>query len=388
MKNERKKILILTAPAGNGHNAMSNAVKAGLLEAYGEDVEVLIYDIFKTASKFRAWMLSKFYFWTAKYFIGSLNRGYEKMKRRDVTKIKKTSLHLLAGGKVRPKTEEVLKDFCPDAVFCAHTAAALVMSDLKKEGKLTVPVFNIISDYDVAPYFECCTHIDYFISASPDLDHDLLRRGVKPEQILYCGIPVLTKFSKPVDKTEARRELGLKDDLFTVMIMNGGVGFGNTLGMIKNIFAAVPEDKLQIVSICGRNKKLKKQIDAYCKKTDKKNLHNIGYATNVDQIMSASDLLIGKIGGVAITEAFNKRVCILASTKLPAQEYDNMVFLTERGACGYIKKPKDAGKIVAEYIDNPEIMTNMRKNMECIRKPSATEDICRAVFKAASGETI
>ena len=70
----------------------------------------------------------------------------------------------------------------------------------------------------------------------------------------------------------------------------------------------------------------------------KKDIYVFGFVNNVDVIMSAADVLIGKIGGVGIAEAFNKHLPIIANKKLPFQEYDNMLYLKERNACEYISK--------------------------------------------------
>ena len=67
------------------------------------------------------------------------------------------------------------------------------------------------------------------------------------------------KFS--IDKKEIRDKLGMAQDKFIVFIMNGGVGFGDTAKLIQNLCKANVD--FEVISVCGKNKKLKERIDKY-----------------------------------------------------------------------------------------------------------------------------
>ena len=95
--------------------------------------------------------------------------------------------------------------------------------------------------------------------------------------------------------------------------------FGDNLSLIQNILLSKNRERFQIVLVNGRNEKMKESVDEYIAQENITNIKNIGFAKNVDVIMSASDMLIGKIGGVAIAEAFNKKLPILAAKRQPWQ---------------------------------------------------------------------
>ncbi len=369
-----KKVLILTVSAGEGHNSMSRAIASCI----GDSAEVLTYDLYKGKSKFYTMLVNKGYFFSCKYFLTISNAFYEKQKRRDPTKNKKTIVHKML-KKVKPRVLDLLNEFKPDVVFCAHTYSAHVMSEFKEKGLTDAKVFSIVSDYDVSPFTETCTHIDYIIAPNEDFDDVLIHKGFNKEQIMHLGIPVQTKFSDHIDKLEARKILGIDEKKFTVMMMNGGIGFGNTIKLIKNLSKA--DVDLQIISVCGRNEKLKKKIDKLIYKNKlTKRVYNNGFVTNVDVLMSASDVLVGKIGGVAICEAFNKGLPIIASHKLPWQEYDNMVYLCNRKACDYIDKNKYAYKVLEHLAKGEGVYEERIENIKKIRKQNATRDIVKAMF--------
>ena len=374
------KLLILTVSAGNGHNSMSAAVSNYVKENY-KDAEIKQVDLFKdgdkTSKKKRAnWMVNDGYFSLVKYFLNFANGQFERLKNRNINK-KATTLRKNFISPARPYIEKVINEYQPDAVFCAHTFAGIIMTDLRKSGNenaLKARVVTVVSDYDVAPYTELLTGVDYVITPTDDFDDVLIKKGFDISKRLSYGIPVQRKFSQHIDKLEARKEIGINLNKETIMIMSGMVGFGNIAKTILN-FNKCKTD-FQIVCVCGKNEKLKKQLEKLKEKGKiKKEIYIFGFVTNVDVIMSASDVLIGKIGGVAIAEAFNKHLPIIANKELPFQEYDNMVFLKERNACEYISKNKYAYKVVDEFFQNKEKLEKMRQSIEEIRKPNASKDI-------------
>ena len=64
------------------------------------------------------------------------------------------------------------------------------------------------------------------------------------------------------------------------MIMNGGVGFGDTQELLKNIMLSKSE--FQVVIVNSRNEKMLGKIDEYLAENNITNVKNIGFANNVD----------------------------------------------------------------------------------------------------------
>lgn len=374
------KVLILTVSAGEGHNSMSRAVSNYLKDAY-RDVEIKQVDLFKDGQKTRKkkianWMVNDGYFTLVKYFIKFANSNFERLKVRNINK-KATTLR---NNFIKPAfadIEKVVNDFKPDAVFCAHTFAGIIMTDLRNQGNENAKkarVVTVVSDYDVAPYTELLTGVDFVVTPSDDFDDVLKAKGFNLKKRITLGIPVQTKFAKHIDKIEARRELGIDENKKTIMMMSGGVGFGNIAKLVMNLNKCSSD--FQIVCVCGRNTKLKQKLEKLKKQGKiKKDIYVFGFVNNVDVIMSAADVLIGKIGGVGIAEAFNKHLPIIANKKLPFQEYDNMLYLKERNACEYISKNSKACQVVDRFFQDENKQSLMRKQIEKIRRPNASKDI-------------
>ena len=380
------KLLILTVSAGEGHNSMSRAISNYIKDTY-PDTEIKQIDLFKDGDKTKrkkqaSWMVNEGYFTLVKIATKLANSQFEKLKNRDITRPAKT----LRKNFITPATpyvEKVINEYQPDAVFCAHTFAGIIMTDLRNKGNenaLKAKVVTIVSDYDIAPYTELLTKVDYIVTPSEDFDNDLLKKGFDLSKRLALGIPVQTKFSKFIDKNEAKKKLGLDLNKKTVMMMNGGVGFGNIAKLVLNLNKCKTD--FQIVCVCGRNEKLKKELENLKKKGKiKKDIFILGFVNNVDEIMSASDVLIGKVGGLSSTEAFNKFLPIIANKKLPFQEYDNMIYLRNKRVCEYIANENKAYEIVDDLFSNTEKYNLMQEQIKAIRKPNATKDIGDLLYR-------
>ena len=380
------KILILTVSAGEGHNSMSRAISNYISTEYA-DAEIKQIDLFKdgekTKKKKRAnWLVNDGYFALVKYFIGFANRSFERLKNRNINK-KATTLRKTFIKPATPDVEKVVNEFKPDAVFCAHTFAGIIMTDLRKTGNenaLNARVVTVVSDFDVAPYTELLTGVDYVITPSDDFDDVLINKGFDINKRLSYGIPVQTKFSNHIDKQEAKKSLGLDLNKKTVMMMSGGVGFGNIAKTVLNLNKCKAD--FQIVCVCGRNAKLKETLEKLkAKGKIKKDIFIYGFVNNVDVIMSASDVLISKLGGLSTSEAFNKSLPIIASKKLPFQEQDNLIYLKSKNACDYVKNTKKLYILLDNFLFDNKIKYNMEKGVKMLRKPNATKDIGDLLYK-------
>ena len=125
---------------------------------------------------------------------------------------------------------------------------------------------------------------------------------------------------------------------------------------------------------------MKDKIDSYLLENPSLKCLNLGYSTNVDVLMDACDLLIGKIGGVAIAEAFNKGLPILVSGNAPFQEWSNVLYLGERNAILYAKNNKETKDHIESLVSNPDKINELKENVKRIAMPNATKDFVNFIY--------
>lgn len=366
------KIMVLSVTAGDGHNAMGRAV---IEEATKRGHEAVMVDYLKRSSPLRQFFSEKWYFWMLKHFPRLSHYTYEKVKHHDINK-KPSPLCAYSFMKNSPRSmkdvRHAIAEYQPDMIYCTHIYTAALMSEWRTAGFVEVPTFYIVSDYVVHPYTEQARNIDYILTPSEDFNKLLFKMGYKPEQLLNFGITVSPRFSICHDKKEIRTKLGLNPDLPTVLIIGGATGFGRTDLLIKYLYEI--KEKVQVIIVNGRNEALKEKVDNFIEKYNVTTFHNYGYVKNVDELMDASDLMVGKIGGVGVSEAFNKNLPIIVPAIPPFQEYDNCLYLSEKDCIMFAGDEASAKEVVERLINNPEGYSLMRENVTKIRKPNATVD--------------
>jgi len=89
--------------------------------------------------------------------------------------------------------------------------------------------------------------------------------------------------------------------------------------------------KIQVITVCGHNKKAYENINELRKSLNYP-VVVIGFTDKVAELMSVSDLMVTKAGGISVTEAMNMRLPMVLFASIPGQETWNEELLTENGA--------------------------------------------------------
>lgn len=366
------KLLILSITAGQGHHQTGMAV-ANYFEANGH--EVIQLDCYEYLSPAMKDMVSSGYLVSTKYspkFYGKMYRLAEKMEKKE----NYAKLFQLTNSIFHSKMANFLEETAPDVVVCTHVFAAILMSYLK-EKEFNYPTVGIITDFKAHPYWES-TRLDYYVAPNEYLVPSLIKKGINAKQILPIGIPIFEKFSYKTDKETARQELGF-ENIPTILVMSGSMGYGKIGKMIKAIDQVSGE--FQLVTVCGNNEKLKKEIDS---NLWKHTIYNFGYVDNVDKLMDAADFIVTKPGGLTVSEALAKEIPMLISKPIPGQEERNLEFLLNFGCCMRISKTSPADEVIAQLFMNPQKQKLMLESIQMIRKPNATKQLYEHIMKMIS----
>ena len=376
-----KKILILTVTAGNGHNSAANAVKEQC-EKLGAEVKLvdLLHEF--CDKKTFVWVQEKGYPFVCQYLVGIFNMFFRHYQKAKPEKYFKSPVQKDLFG-MYGKLLKLIYDFQPDAIFCSHYFPAIMITNLRKNFDVPAKTFAFVFDYVVCPFWESATGIDFLLVPNEDFVEKLEQKGFKKQQLLPFGLVVNQKFSHELDKVTARSMLGLDKDRFTIFVMFGGGFWSGNYAIVKNLLRHLKVPNVQIVVANGRDKKGKRKIDKL-KVPQNIKLFNFGFCKNVDVIMSSADVLIGKAGGVSVTEAMNKKLPLLCCKKLPEQEKVNVRMLVKNGIAKQYKNKKMLIRFVSELAENPNILQERQENILKIRKPDATEKVCKMMMSCSA----
>jgi UDP-N-acetylglucosamine:LPS N-acetylglucosamine transferase len=130
-----------------------------------------------------------------------------------------------------------------------------------------------------------------------------------------------------VDPVALRKEMGLRPDLPTAIVLFGGHGSKVMLYLTERLnTAGLP---LQLILICGRNEELAAKFRS---RKWKMPVHVVGFTKEVHKLMRAADFLIGKPGPGSIAEAMVRKLPVLIECNawtLPQERY-NAEWVTEK----------------------------------------------------------
>lgn len=366
----KKKVLIAYATAGIGHKKASFAVKDALEEKY-PDVTVRMIDVldytnplFKKAyPEIYLFLIEKLIFlWGFLYYLSD-NRAVHFL-----TFPLRKAYHILNSIRL----VRFLNEFKPDVVVSTHFLLPDVCSYVKKKYKLKMHVINVVTDYR-AHSFWISDGVDTYAVAHEETKRDLTDKwGILPGQVKVTGIPVEQKFSKPHEKRSYRDKLGIPQDKFCVLLLSGGYGVGPMFEMVGSLNILGPS--LSVIVVCGHNKSLHKKIEDLKKNADM-HILNLGYVHNVDELMAASDVYIGKAGGISTTEALVMGLPLIYIRPIPGQEQRNVDFITKRNAGICLKSTRDILLAVGEMKDSSQRMTKIKEAIKGICKVNAATDI-------------
>jgi hypothetical protein len=195
------------------------------------------------------------------------------------------------------------------------------------------PFITIITDLaDFPPRFWIEPgNQQYVICGTEKAVEQARQLGKDPAHIFITSGMILRPDFYQEDSTDSfalRRELNLRPDLPTGMLLFGGFGSRVMYAIVERLEAsALP---LQLIVICGRNEKLAEKFRAHAWKIP---LHIVGFTKEVHRLMGAADFLIGKPGPGSVAEAMVRNLPVIVESNawtLPQERY-NTEWVKEKG---------------------------------------------------------
>jgi processive 1,2-diacylglycerol beta-glucosyltransferase len=360
------KVLVLSASAGAGHLRAAQAVEKALLEANAAR-EVRNIDTLEYTSKIFQHLYSKAYIDVVNkmpelpgFFYDRLDKPWKNERRR------------LALDKLNTRPfVKMLSEYQPDMIVCTHFLPAEIVSWLKAKERLHSRQAIVVTDFDAHAMWLCHHYEQYFVALEETRVY-LEALGIPADKITVSGIPIDPIFAKKKDKLEMRKKHGLAPDLMTILVSAGGFGVGAIDELITELLKL--KHPAQIVAICGRNEELKSRLEKI-KATGNVKVKPIGYTTEMDEYMSASDIVLGKPGGLTTSEALAKGLVFVIVNPIPGQEERNSDHLLEAGAAIRCNNLPVLSYKLDKLLDDPKRFAKMQENARKMGRPNAAHDI-------------
>ncbi len=104
------------------------------------------------------------------------------------------------------------------------------------------------------------------------------------------------------------------------------------------------------------------------------------FTNQVPELMSISDLVVTKPGGMTTTESLASSLPMLIINPIPGQEEENAEFLENKGVGIWLKKNDDVSRVLNDLFANPERLSKMKQNTKLLGNINSTKDICEILL--------
>ena len=388
-----KKVLIMSASTGGGHNRAARAIKEELESRTIDNmsIECEIVDSLKLVNNTMDKVISRGYEKSALYTPKAYGSVYRFSETTIASKneFKTNPLTSLMARKFK----HLLNESTPDLIIGTHPFPMIALSTLKKNNNIhslsrsesfykstkvdIPPMISVLTDYTTHSTW-IQNEIDYYIVGHEYVKELLVYEGVDSEKVKAFGIPVEKSFLSHRDRETVLTELGLSPEKLTVLLMGGSFGAGNIKETLEDLIAI--DRDFQILVITGRNEHLKDKLSKMLDSTiHNKNICLLGYTNKMNDILASIDVLISKPGGLTTTEALLNDVPMMVPYFIPGQEEENLDFLTNCGAALRTTKKYSLPVLLKVLIDDPSRLDNLRKNIKSIRKFDSAVNISNLV---------
>ena len=371
---ERKKILLLYISEHSGHHCASRAIEAAL-HSIDAGVETLSINSFNYTNPILEKVINKTYMGVIKRKPEIWDYLYDNPSVLRKTQGLREMIHRFNSGKLKV----LLDDFKPDAIICTQAFPCGMVADYKKSFDLPTPIIAVLTDYAPHSYW-IYNNVDRYVVPSEDTGKKLTDNGIDPSRIAVFGIPIDPKFAKEHNRDEVIERLSLDKSKPCILVMGGTQG----IGPIRELVRLVDQStlNLQMIVATGTNAKLYKALSGRVNSFKKKILV-LPYASNIDELMDASSIIITKPGGITTAEALAKGIPMLISNPLPGQEAMNTKYLLKEGAAVKAENPIDVIILLKELLYNKHKLKNMSQRAKAISRPDSAVRVARLILELA-----
>lgn len=269
----------------------------------------------------------------------------------------------------------MVEEFQPDVVISTHSLPADMISWLLCKKKIICKNIVVLTDFDVHPVWLCHHHSLYCVPLEETKEH-LVALGLERQRVIVTGIPIDPVFAQMKDKRQMRIKHDLEPDRRSILISAGGLGMGPIEELLCELMKLSGQN--QIITVCGSNSELKAAAEAFAEKvsrTDGNLIKVVGHTDVMDEYMSASDIILGKPGGLTSSEALAKGLVFVIVSPVPGQEERNADHLLEEGVAIRCNNLPVLAYKIEQLFDNSQRLQTMSLNALTLAKPNAAEQI-------------
>jgi processive 1,2-diacylglycerol beta-glucosyltransferase len=361
------RILILSASVGAGHVRAAEAVEAVLWRT-GQSVTIANFDVLSfLPSAFRKIYRDGYFKMVARApkLVGWLYQATDKP-------FHKGKVHLRVEQAGAARLLKKIRAFDPDITVCTHFLPTALLDRERRKARCNPRIITVVTDFEVHGLWLSAPSDHYFVAVDEARAH-LESLGIASSKITVSGIPTHPVFAEHKDRLAMRRKHGWREDLPAVLVSAGGFGRGQRephAGLAGSRQAA-GSDRRRVREKSGAEGGRWRRSSRGEKRGALPAVKIVGFTTEMDEYMSAADLMIGKPGGLTTSESLIKGLGWVVVNPIPGQEEKNAIYLLEHGAGVWCDNLHTLAFKVRSVLEDPGRLETMRQNALRLGRPDA-----------------
>jgi processive 1,2-diacylglycerol beta-glucosyltransferase len=273
---------------------------------------------------------------------------------------------------------KLLREYQPAVVISTQAAPTGVVAYLKSKGLYQGKLIAAFSDYHLHPFW-CFREVDLYFCNIEQQVGQLKKLGYGEDKYVVTGTLAALRFFQEIPKEQAKMKFGLLSSLPVVILTSGARVREETKELFTKLLRS--GEAFQIVVVCGKNEVLKKELEAISA-PDRHPIKILGFIDNMEVLMSAGDVLVGKTGGPTMSEAVIKKLPMVLTDVRPGHEMKNLEYLVRQQIVEYARIPREVVFLVEEILKG-KIKKDFSHSFETIVRPKSAVNIADAVDKLA-----
>ncbi len=362
-----KRILILTAGFGEGHNAAARGMRDGLAAHSGGRAEVELHDLF-------AETYGVANDWTRRGYLAMINRAPETWGKfyRWLDRQQNYGAQMGWLFMARARLSRLLLRFQPSAVVMVYPAYPYLLEAIMKEAPAAFRRVVCITDSITVNAIWYRGRADLFLLPNDETAAVVSAAGVPEEKLRVTGFPVTPRIA---ELGELRQPATAEGERRILYMINAG---GRAAPEIIRGLLRLPHVHLTVT--VGRDERLRHTVEAVRAETTRP-FEIVGWSDQLPRLLLESHLLISKAGGATVQETIAARCPMIVSQIVPGQEEGNARLL-ESTRSGIIAVTPAAIVTAVEraFADEARRWREWSENISRLSRPHAALEIAELLL--------
>jgi processive 1,2-diacylglycerol beta-glucosyltransferase len=353
-----KKTLIIYGSIGMGHLAAANGIAADLRARYPH-IEIEMLDL----KSFLDPRLTGVQNWSYDFLTQRMPGFYDEYFRfyMERGQIEPTLGNMPNGQAFDPlRLKDFLEKSKPDLIFSTFPQAIESLVYLRDRGLFRdIPVGWLHTDLVDETYFaRFPLAIDMAFVPTPRLAESWIARGVPADRVLASGMPLNPAVQVEPDPevlNAFRVKHRLDPDDRTILLIGGSNGVGDFPRMVKSMVKSFSDEPIQIIAVCGRNKKHVRKLTALRRSLPpnvKLIIEGLIPQPDLFNYMRVSHAIISKTGGLTPMELYYRQKILVLLDINGGQEKYNADEFADENLARVIRDQGSVGQELRDLFDN------------------------------------